>query len=92
MIRSFAHKGLSELFNTSRTRGIDVRLHRRILRRLETLDVAATLDDLAVPGFDLHALKGHSPTRYSIHVNGPWCLTFEFHQGDVWRLDFEQYH
>jgi proteic killer suppression protein len=27
-----------------------------------------------------------------VHVNGPWCLTFEFADGDAYRVDFEQYH
>jgi len=26
-----------------------------------------------LPGFDFHPLKGFKPTRYSVHVNGPWC-------------------
>jgi proteic killer suppression protein len=25
-------------------------------------------------------------------VNGPWCITFEFEDGDACRIDFEQYH
>lgn len=28
----------------------------------------------------------------AIGVNGPWCLTFEFEQGDLHKIDFEQYH
>jgi proteic killer suppression protein len=30
--------------------------------------------------------------RYTVHVNGPWCITFEFEGGDVYRVDLEQYH
>jgi toxin HigB-1 len=45
-----------------------------------------------LPGFDFHALKGFVPTRYKVHVNGPWCITFEFDSGDALRVDFEQYH
>lgn len=45
-----------------------------------------------LPGFDFHALKGFEPVRYSVHVNGPWCITFEFHYGDAFRIDLEQYH
>jgi proteic killer suppression protein len=26
--------------------------------------------------FDFHAMRG-TPRRYSIHVNGPWGITFE---------------
>ncbi|MBW1834061.1 MAG: type II toxin-antitoxin system RelE/ParE family toxin [Deltaproteobacteria bacterium] len=30
--------------------------------------------------------------RYSIHVNGPWCITFEWEDGEALRVDLEQYH
>ena len=39
-----------------------------------------------------HALRGFKPTRYSVHVNGPWCITFEFQDGDAYHVDLEQYH
>ena len=45
-----------------------------------------------LPGFDFHALRGFNPTRYSVHVNGLWCITFEFEDGDAFRVGFEQYH
>jgi proteic killer suppression protein len=45
-----------------------------------------------LPGFDFHALRGFTPVRYTVHVNGPWCITFEFEAGDALRVDFEQYH
>ena len=63
----------------------------RTLRRLDALDQAASLVELNVPGFDFHRLKG-KPDRYSVHVNGPWCVTFEWADGDAWRVDLEQYH
>ena len=67
-------------------------MHRRILVRLDRLDAASAPEEMQLPGFDLHALKGFKPARYAIHVNGPWCLTFEFEDGDAWRVDWEQYH
>jgi proteic killer suppression protein len=66
-------------------------LHERAKRRLDALNVAAFPGDMNVPGFDFHALRGR-PKRYSVHVNGPWCITFEFLDGDAWRVDLEQYH
>jgi proteic killer suppression protein len=60
--------------------------------RLDALDAAAAPEDKHLPGFDFHALKGHKPKRYTVHVNGPWCITFEFSDGDAWRVDLEQYH
>lgn len=91
MIRSFKHKGLLDLFENGRTRLIRQDLQRRCLRRLEVLDQAASLVELNVPGFDFHGLQG-LPKRYSIHVNGPWCITFEWEDDDAFRVDLEQYH
>ena len=91
MIKSFKNKALADLWASGRTRRIDARLHARILARLDRLDVAETPDEMNIPGFDFHALKGFQPVRYSVHVNGPWCVTFEFSDGDAERVDFEQY-
>lgn len=92
VIKTFKSKPLAELWSAGRTRKIDAKMHRRILIRLDRLDVAVAPAEMNVPGFDSHALRGFHPTRYSVHVNGPWCVTFEFANGDVWRVDFEQYH
>jgi proteic killer suppression protein len=92
MIKSFKSKALAELWATGRSSKIDSRMHKRIRMRLENLDVSISPDGMNVPGFDLHALRGFVPTRYSVHVNGPWCITFEFEDGDAYRVDFEQYH
>ncbi len=67
-------------------------MHARLLRRLDVIDRATVREDLNVPGFDFHPLRGFGPVRYSIHVNGPWCITFEFEDGDASGVDFEQYH
>ena len=91
MIKSFRHKGLAELFERGRSRHIQRSLESRCLRRLEVLDQAESLVDINVPGFNFHGLRG-VPTRYSIHVNGPWCITFAWQAGDVLRVDLEQYH
>ena len=45
-----------------------------------------------LPGFDFHALKGFVPTRYTVHVNGPWCITFEWQDESATKVDLEQYH
>jgi toxin HigB-1 len=92
MIRTFRSRGLATLWETDRSPKIDRRMWQRILVRLDVLDAAADVTELNQPGFDFHALRGFNPTRYSIHVNGPWCITFEFSDGDVFRIDFEQYH
>ena len=92
MIKSFRHKGLADLWAKGLSARIDRRLPDRILLRLDALDSASEVSDMNVPGFDFHALRGPKPARYTVHVNGPWCLTFEFADGDAIRVDLEQYH
>lgn len=91
MIKTFKNKQLSALWAGKRTK-IDSKFHRRITIRLDVLDAAVDIKELNLPGYDFHSLKGFQPTRYTIHVNGPWCITFEFENGNAYRVDFEQYH
>ncbi|NJM31055.1 MAG: plasmid maintenance system killer [Rhizobiales bacterium] len=92
MIKTFRSKALAKLWSTGRTARIGGKLHRRILVRLDRLDVVSAAEQMNLPGFDFHALKGFVPVRYTVHVNRPWCITFEFDEGDAFRVDFEQYH
>lgn len=89
MIRTFKSKTLGDLWETSSS-GIDAKLHPRTLRRLDALDAAIMPSDVALPGFDYHALRGTTPKRYAVLVNGPWRITFEFEKGEAHALDFEQ--
>ncbi|RDJ20817.1 plasmid maintenance system killer [Bosea caraganae] len=92
MLKSFRSKPLADLWSIGRTSKIDKKLHGRVLRRLDALETAVRPEDMNLPGFDFHSLRGFDPTRYTVHVNGPWCITFEFEDGDAYRIDFEQYH
>ena len=91
MIKTFRSKALAELWSAGKTSKIDAKMHDRILRRLDQLDASTVPEDMNIAGFDFHALRG-KPLRYSVHVNGPWCITFEFEGGDAYRVDYEQYH
>ena len=59
---------------------------------LAALDTAQSIQDMNVPGFKLHPLKGRLKGRWEISVSGNWRLTFEFREGDVHLLDYEDYH
>ncbi len=91
MIVTFKSKQLAGLWSGNPCK-IDSGFHVRILARLTVLDAATKLDQLNVQGFDFHALKGFEPKRYTIHINGPWCITFQFDAGEAHAVDFEQYH
>ena len=91
MIESFTYKGLRELFEGGKSSKVQKVLAIRIMRRLDAIDSAKSLDDLRVPGFNFHSLEG-APKRYSIHINGPWCITFEWHEESAFRINLENYH
>jgi proteic killer suppression protein len=91
MIESFRHRALKDLFETGRSAKIAPGLQARIRIRLDAIDAATDLNQLNQPGFNLHPLKT-TPRRYSIHVNGPWAVTFEWEKGNAKRVDLEQYH
>lgn len=91
MIQSFVHKGLQELHETGRSAKVRSDLCSRVLRRLDAIAAAKTPEALNVPGFDFHTLRG-KPKRYSVHVNGPYCITFEWEGEDAARVNLENYH
>lgn len=91
MIESFKHKGLQEIFEKGASAKVQKVLSERALRRLDAIDTAKTPEGLNVPGFDFHGLQG-KPKRYSVHVNGPWCITFEWQGESAVKVDLENYH
>jgi len=90
-IRGFRHKGLAELFVNGATRRITRAHHKRIIEMLDILNAATATKDLTGVR-DFHPLKGGRRGAYSMHVNGPWCLTFKLKDGDVLDIDYENYH
>lgn|SRR5690625_2048449 len=92
MIKSFRHKGLRRFFESGSTAGIQPQHAARLRMQLAALDTAAIIEDMDIPGFRLHRLKGSERGRWSIWVNGNWRLTFEFRDGNAYILDYEDYH
>lgn len=92
MIRSFRHKGLRNFFESGNSAGIQPHHANRLRMLLAALDTAQAAEDMNVPGFRLHPLKGESKGRWSVWVNGNWRLTFEFKDGHAYVLDYEDYH
>lgn len=92
MIKSFRHKGLKRFYESGSAAGIQPPHARRLRMQLAALDTAHRIEDMDVPGFRLHPLKGAEKGRWSVWVNGNWRLTFEFLNGDAHVLDYEDYH
>jgi proteic killer suppression protein len=92
MIRSFKHKGLEKFYSTGSKKGIQA-AHATCLRmQLTALDTAHCIEDLDIPGYRLHQLKGNRKGLWSITVSGNWRVIFEFQEGHVYIVNYEDYH
>jgi len=92
VILSFRHKGLEKLYRDGAKKGVQADHVPKLLRILSALDVAQGPDDLAIPSFRTHRLKGDLAGHYSIWVNGNWRITFRFIESDVELVDYQDYH
>ncbi|MEQ8270170.1 type II toxin-antitoxin system RelE/ParE family toxin [Algiphilus sp.] len=92
MIKSFRHKGLKRFYEAGSLAGIKPQHAKRLRMQLAALDTATSIEDMDVPGFRLHPLKGIESDRWSVWVNGNWRLTFAFRDGHAYVLDYEDYH
>jgi proteic killer suppression protein len=92
MIRTFKHKGLLEFFESNSKRGIPPELSTRLRDRLDVIDAATALEDIGLPHFGLHELKGDRAGTWAVKVNKNWRLTFVFADGDARDVNFEDYH
>ena len=92
MIQSLRHKGLRKFFESGSATGIQPQHAKRLRMQLVALDTSQSIEDMHVPGFRLHPLKGSERGHWSVWVNGNWRLTFEFREGHAYVLDYEDYH
>ena len=92
MIKSFKHKGLEKFYSTGSTKGIQAKHSKKIRMQLAALDTAQSIEDIDIPGYRLHQLKVNLKGYWSITVNGNWRITFEFTDGNVHIVNYEDYH
>ena len=59
MIKSFKHKALKKHFETESVAGIQAKHERKLRMQLAAIDTALEIDDINLPGFKLHPLKGN---------------------------------
>lgn len=89
VIVSFRHKGLKRLYRMGSRKGVQAHHVPKLLRILSALDVAQAPDDLSIPSFRTHQLKGDLAGHWSIWVNGNWRVTFRFVENDVELVDYD---
>ena len=92
MIKSFRHKGLQRFYETGSATGIQPAHRNRLRLQLAALETAIAIEDMDIPGFRLHRLKGDRKGTWSIWVSGNWRITFDFEDGNAYIVNYEDYH
>ena len=92
MIESFRHKGLKRLFETGNTSGVNPGHIERLRKILALLETSENIDDVDLPGLNLHKLKGRRKNTLAVTVSGNWWVAFTLKNGDVLEVNYEDYH
>lgn len=92
MIKTFAHKGLKEFYELGSKKGIQPDHAAKLGRILDRLDASICPQDMNLPGYRLHQLKGDKQDLWSVTVNGNWRVTFYFVEQDAYLVDYRDYH
>ncbi len=92
MIKSFRHKGIEKFFFKGSKAGIQAHHAKKLNRQLSRLDASISAEDMNIPGWRFHALKGNMLNFYSVRVDGNWRLTFTFEGNDAVLVDYQDYH
>jgi toxin HigB-1 len=92
VIKSFRHKGLKRLYEDDDLRGVQAEHLTKLRNILARLDAAAAVDDMDLPGFGLHALKGALRGVWAVTIRANWRVIFRFVEGDAFDVDYLDYH
>ena len=92
MIRSFRSKALRRLAEQDDASKLSVPNVRRVETLLARLEGALTTEDLNLPGYRFHGLKGKDKGRYAVDASGNWRITFAWDGRNAIDVDLEDYH
>lgn len=79
-------------FETGNTKGVKPAHRQKLRLRLAALDTATCIEDMDLPGYRLHPLKGNRKGLWAIDVSKNWRVIFEFQDGNAFVVDYEDYH
>ena len=92
MIKRFRHRALKRLFEDDDRRGLNADHVEKIRRILAQLKRSSQPEDMDLPGFKLHLLKGDLAGFWSVTVSANWRIVFRFESGDVTDINLIDYH
>lgn len=93
MIKTVRNVDTERLWEEERSRRIPASLYRSALKKLQMLNAAAELGDLALPpGNRLERLRGDREGQHSIRINDQYRVCFVWRDGNAYDLEITDYH
>ena len=93
MIKSFRDAETERLWKEERSRRIPASIRKAALKKLQMVNAAGALGDLAVPpGNRLEPLRGVREGQHSIRINDQYRVCFQWHDGNAYELEITDYH
>ncbi|MBE8720167.1 type II toxin-antitoxin system RelE/ParE family toxin [Sphingobacterium pedocola] len=92
MIVSFRHKGLKLFYEKGDTSKLQSQHVSKIRLILTRLDAVKTPEELNVPGYGLHQLKGNLKNFWSVKVDKNYRIIFNFENEQAQEIDYIDYH
>ncbi|MCY4140254.1 MAG: type II toxin-antitoxin system RelE/ParE family toxin [Rhodobacteraceae bacterium] len=95
IVRSIRHRGVRQLYENNSPRLLKQNLVEGVRGILAALAIAENMEGFirdAAPGWRVHRLSGARRNEWSISVSGNWRITFEERDGEIERLNLEDYH
>ena len=96
MIASFKGKISKDVWRSNQSKTLPRELWLRAKALLTIMHSTTTIGDLRIqgepPDVRLHKLKGDRKDYWNVTIKLPWCITFEFKDGEFFEVKIENYH
>jgi len=92
MIENFRDRRLKRLYERGDRSQVAADLVDKVERVLARLDQALVIDDMDLPGYRLHRLRGELRDFWSVRLSGNWRIIFRFENGKASGIEMIDYH
>ena len=93
MIKTFRDPETERVWKEERSRRIPTSLRKTALKKLQIVNAAGALGDLALPpGNRLERLRGDREGQHSIRINDQCRICFEWRDGNAYQVEIVDYH
>ena len=92
MIQTIIHKGLRLYFEKGNDSKLPAEYLTKIALILDALDAISSEDDIKVLGGGIHRLTGEYTGFWSIKVSPNYRIVFRYSKGDIFDVDYVDYH